>query len=86
MSSTAIFRYSLHFFEMAGSFRTNPCRAVLTNFLLKPDVGVDDVETTTSPIAQAAGREAFARPQENRQKQRLTAWGNEQTKQFDPGG
>ena len=53
---------------------------------VRVDDGVDDVETTTSPNAQAAAREEFARPQKNQQMQRLTAWGNEQTKQFDPGG
>ena len=54
-------------------------------FLLKTHVGVDDVGTTSTTNAQAAAREEFARPSKNRQQQKVTAWGSEQTKQFDPG-
>ena len=54
-----------------------------TTNLLQADVGVKP-ETSTSE--QAATREEFARPPKNRQQQRMTAWGNEQTKQFDPEG
>ena len=51
---------------------------------LQEDIGVNDETTTTT--AQAAAREEFARPPKNRQQRRVTAWGVEQTKQFDPGG
>ena len=53
--------------------------------LLQPDVGVDDAKTTTTNL-QADAREEFARPPKKRQQQRVTTSGNEQTKQFDPGG
>ena len=56
-----------------------------TTVLLKTDVEVDDVETTTTTSAQAAASEKFARPLTRQQQQRMTAWGDDQTKQFDPG-
>ena len=51
--------------------------------LLQADVGVDDEATTTT--AQAAACEEFARPPKKWQERRVTAWGTEQTKQFDAG-
>ena len=54
-------------------------------YFLQADV-TNDVEITTTTNAQAATREEFARPPKNRQQQRMSAWGNEKTKQFDPGG
>ena len=48
------------------------------------DVGVKPETTTTT--AQVAACKEFARPPKNRQQRRVTAWGAEQTKQFDPGG
>ena len=51
--------------------------------LLQADVGVKP-EISTSE--QAAARKDFARSSKKRQQQRMTAWGNDQTKQLDPGG
>ena len=56
-----------------------------TTILLQADVGVDDEETTTTN-AQGVGWEEFLRPLKKRQQQRMTVWGINQTKQFDPGG
>ena len=55
-----------------------------TIILLQTNVGLDDAETTNFK-AHIAAREDFARPPKKRQQQRA-AWGNEQAKQFDPGG
>ena len=63
---------------------TIPEQEWTTTILLQTDVEVNDAETVTN--TQAAAREEFARPPKNRQQRRVTAWGNEQTKQFDPGG
>ena len=57
-----------------------------TTILLRADIGVNNVETTTTTTAHAAAREKFARPSRKRQEQRMTAWGDEQSRQFDPGG
>ena len=75
------------FFPLQASLDgcTRPEQEWTTTRLLKTDDGVDDAETTTTS-EQAAAREGFARPPKNRQKQRMTAWGREKTKQFDPGG
>ena len=54
-----------------------------TIILLQPYVEVDDGENTTTS-EQATAREEFARPSKKRQQQRMAAWGNDQTKQFDP--
>ena len=56
-----------------------------TTVSLQADIRVDDGETTTTN-AQATAHEEFARPPKNRQQQRVTSRGAEQTKQFDPGG
>ena len=61
---------------------TSPEQEWTTN-LLRADVGVKP-ETSTSE--QAAAREEFARPPKKRQQQRVTAWGYDQSKQFDPEG
>ena len=51
---------------------------------LQTDVGVNDETTITT--AQAAAHEESARPPKNWQQRRVTAWGAEQIKQFDPEG
>ena len=57
-----------------------------TTILLRADAGVEDIEATTTTNAQAAACEEFAKPSEKRQQQRMTAWGDEQSRQFDPEG
>ena len=57
-----------------------------TASLLQADVGVDNVETTTTTNAQAAVCEEFARPSKKRQQQNMTAWSDEKSKQVGPGG
>ena len=56
-----------------------------TAIFLEADVEMNDAETITTK-AQVAAREEFTRPSKKRQQRRVTAWGAEQTNQFDPGG
>ena len=60
---------------------TNPEQG--TTILLQADTGVNDDEITSE---QAVDREEFATLSKKRQQQTMKAWGNDQTKQFDPGG
>ena len=45
-----------------------------------------EMEPETATTAQAAARGKFARPPNKRQQGSVTAWGNKQSKQFDPRG
>ena len=73
--------------SMDGFLRSNFTSTEQECALLhQPDVGVNnDEKEITATSQQAAVREEFVSPTENRQQQGTTAWAAEQNKQFDRG-